>query len=317
MKTTLSTSNEDRGGHGRGRGEFGRGRRGPRRHLDRSGWAVASGRELASMADALGSAGGKALERTIASDAIKQAAADARQVERQAYYFNQRLERLGRSEWMPGQPGEWSARMKDAMAHARTALILWRQKLMLTRDTDTGEYVIITADSDFLGKSAKQVSWEAMGDSITADGFGDSEHDSLAAWDWLKWHLEKCEAINQDETPAQAHARRLRTAAAVWEQWAGRDCRPCNAARRRKFCEKGLKATRLMLAGVPAEAACLQAGFKASQAGAGHKGVSAWLHFASSLRRMGGRVVSIRGRWAQPIEEADKAQILRELATVS
>jgi len=68
-----------------------------------------------------------------------------------------------------------------------------------------------------------------------------------------------------------------------------------------------------MLRGASAEDACSEAGFKGHPATIRGGAISAMHRFAQALRRVGIPVVSIRGRWAQPIDDRDKAQISREL----
>jgi len=176
------------------------------------------GRGLVSMASAFASAGGDVFKTNIDCETIAQAAKDTQMIEAQAWRLNRcMVDKSGRqSEWISDRDGGgWSAAMSDAMADAWLAVLLWRQKSAMRRDTASGEDVITAADKKLLRQPANRVAWDAMLKSLQSDGFGESESNSLAAWDWAAWYYgDKAEG----ETPAQKQARRDAAAAAVWDQ---------------------------------------------------------------------------------------------------
>jgi len=149
--------------------------------------------------------------------------------------------------------------------------------------------------------TVEKVSWQALQRSLTADGWGETLQRMAAAWDWSLWYYG--DKFSRDtETPAQRQARRESQAGEIW---AAVGKRP---GRSKQLAAKGLKATLLMVSGVAADEACLEAGFKGHAAYKGTRGAVSPAHrFAAALRRAGKHVVSLRGRWAQDMEDCAQA----------
>ncbi len=203
--------------------------------------------------------------------------------------------------------------MSDCMASAVLAVQLWRVNLALTRDNHTGEDVLTAAASD--SRPAKQVARQALYAALDKDRdqMGESFPAHCARWDWSLWYAG--DKSSGGESPAQKQARRQAAAPGVWDEVAQRP------GRSKQLAAKGLRATELLLQGAQADEACNEAGFKSSKGykgknGIGYHGAVSSVHrFSAALRRCGKRVVSIRGRWAQDIEDCERAivQGLREI----
>lgn len=289
METTLAAPNNSNENNGRGRG-----------------------RGLVSVSSALTSAGVQAAQAAAAQKAqVEQWNQDRAMVEEIARDLEKARKAAGcRPEWFLGA---WTARMSDCMASAVLAVHLWRVNLALTRDSNTGQDVITAAASD--SRPVKKVARQALYAALDKDRdqMGESFPAHCARWDWSLWYVG--DKSSGGESPAQKQARRQAAAPGVWDEVAKR------RGRSKQLAAKGLRVTELLLQGAQADEACNEAGFKSSKGykgknGIGYHGAVSSVHrFSAALRRCGKRVVSIRGRWAQDIEDCERAivQGLREI----